>query len=368
MNKTQTIENIIEGNTNILVYKKKNTKRGPGSKDNLPFYNPAMELNRDLSVLVCQWLVNNSKKNLKVLDGLAATGIRGLRFANEVVGDFDITLNDWDHDAFKLIEENIKKLKLKNLLALNKNLNTVLTENKFDYIDIDPFGSPVHYIDSAVRSVCNDGVIAVTATDTATLCGTYHKVCLRRYGAKPYRSIAMKEIGLRILLGFICREAVKYDKGIKPIISYSTDHYFRAYIQIINGKGRANDSLKNYSTVKSNDFFSSKNENFDIGTLWTGKIQNKKIVIELRSMLFDKKFNTKNDLWKLLDLIEEEADGANFFYETDKLASIFKKSPPKMELIFKKLKEKGYYVYRTHFSPTGFKTNASKSEIEKVFK
>jgi tRNA (guanine26-N2/guanine27-N2)-dimethyltransferase len=368
MNKTKNIENIIEGKTNILVYKSKESKKGPGSKDVLPFYNPSMELNRDLSVLVCQWLVNRNKKQINILDGLAASGIRGLRLANEVVGNFNIVVNDWNLDAYELIKKNIKNLKIKNIESSNKNLNTLLSENKFDYIDIDPFGSPIYFIDSAMRSINNFGIIAITATDTATLCGTYPKVCLRRYGAIPYYSNAMKEIGLRILLGYICREAGKYDKAIKLILSYCTDHYFRAYIQIINGTGRANESMKNYSRVKSNDIFSLKNENVEIGPLWLGKIQNKKIITELRTMLFTKQVNTKNELWKLLDLLEEEADGPNFFYETDKLASTLKKSPPKMEKIFSKLKEKGYNVYRTHFSSIGFKTNAPKSEIEKVFK
>jgi len=39
-----------------------------------------------------------------------------------------------------------------------------------------------------------------------------------------------------------------------------------------------------------------------------------------------------------------------------------------MEHIFEKLKEKGYDAARTHFSPTGFKTNASRDEIETIFK
>jgi len=368
MNKAQIIDKINEGKTNILVYQANKSKKGPGAKEGHPFYNPSMELNRDLSVLVCQWFVNNSKKHNNILDGLAASGIRGIRFANEVSGEFDITVNDFNPDAYDLIKKNIQYLKLRNLRALNKNLNTLLSEEKFDYIDIDPFGSPVYFIDSAIRSICNYGIIAVTSTDTATLCGTYPMVCFRRYGAIPYHSISMKEIGIRILLGFICRETAKYDKGIKPIVSYCTDHYFRAYVQIINGTGRANDSMKNYSIIKSNDLFPQKNDNFDIGPLWIGRIHNKKIIKELRTMLFEKKLNTKNELWKLLDFLEEEAEAPNFFYEIDKLASKFKKSPPKMDVIFKKLKEKGYNSFRTHFSSTGFKTNAPVSEIEKVFK
>jgi len=178
----------------------------------------------------------------------------------------------------------------------------------------------------------------------------------------------MKEIGLRILLGFICKQAGVYDKGIKPLISYSTDHYFRVYVQVINGTSGANDSMKNYSVVKSNELFTSKNKIVKIGPLWVGNLQNKKTVSELRSILFEKQLNTKNDIWKLLDLLEEEADAPAFFYTTDSLASSLKKSPPKMESIFEKLRNKGYDVLRTHFGPTCFKTNAPKNEIEKVFK
>jgi len=368
MKEAKTVVSITEGKTDVLVFKSNESKRGPGSKNKLPFYNPSMELNRDLSILVCQWFVNKSNKHLIILDGLSASGIRGLRFANEVLGDFSVTVNDWNHDAYNLIKRNIKKLKLKNVIAINNNLNTLLSENKFDYIDIDPFGSPVYFIDSAMRSICNNGIIACTATDTATLCGTYPKVCLRRYGANPFHSISMKEIGLRILLGFICREAGKYDKGIKPLLSYSTDHYFRIYSQVINGISRTNDSMKNYSIVKSNKLFTYKKELVDIGPLWIGKLQDKKVLAELRTILFEKQLNTKNELWKLLDLLEEETDAPIFFYTTDELASILKKSPPKMQKIFKNLQKKGYMIYRTHFSPTGFKTNAPKSEIEKVFK
>ena len=186
MNKTQSFESITEGTTNVMVFKNKESKKGPGSKDKLPFYNPSMELNRDLSILVCQWLINNSKKPVRLLDGLAASGIRGIRFSNELEGDFDVTINDWNPDAFILIDKNIEKLKLKNTIAISCNLNSLLSESKFDYIDIDPFGSPVYFIDSAVRSISKDGIIACTATDTATLCGTYPKVCLRRYGATPF--------------------------------------------------------------------------------------------------------------------------------------------------------------------------------------
>jgi tRNA (guanine26-N2/guanine27-N2)-dimethyltransferase len=364
----KNVEVVTEGCTKILVFKNKKSPKGPGAKTKEPFYNPAMELNRDLSIVVCQWLVDNSKHHIRLLDGLASSGIRGIRLANEVDGDFNVTINDWDDDAFILIDRNIEKLKLKDTIALNCNLNSLLSESIYNYIDIDPFGSPVYYIDSAIRSIINNGIIACTATDTATLCGVYPKVCFRRYGAVPFHSIIMKEIALRILIGFICKTAGIFDKGIRPLICYSTDHYFRVYIQVIKDKNRANDSMENYSIIGKNEFIGSEQTQKDIGPIWMGKLQDDRTIKELREILFQKQLGSKNELWKLLDLLEDEADAPNFFYTTDGLASELKKSPPKMENVFKNLKKEGYEVFRTHFSQTGFKTNAPREQIEKVFK
>jgi len=348
MSDIQNVECITEGKTEVLVFKDKLTKKGPGSKNKVPFYNPTMELNRDLSILVNQWLVNNNEKPMHILDGLAASGIRGIRLANELEGDFDVTINDWSEDAYTLIKKNLERC------GLN--------------IDVDPFGSPVYFIDSAIRGIYNNGIIACTATDTATLCGVYPKVCLRRYGVRSFHSPVMHEIGLRILLGFICREAVKYDKGIEPLICYSTDHYFRAYIQVKNGISYANKSVDNMKSINSKELFFSSKQITEIGPLWLGKIQNKNMIEDLRTILSGKQLNTKNILWGFLDLLEEEADASAFFYTTDNLASLLKIAPPKMEHIFEKLKEKGYDASRTHFSPTGFKTNAPRDEIETIFK
>jgi tRNA (guanine26-N2/guanine27-N2)-dimethyltransferase len=84
-------------------------------------------------------------------------------------------------------------------------------------------------------------------------------------------------------------------------------------------------------------------------------------------ILFEKKLKTKNESWKLLDLLEEEADGSLFFYTTDSLASVLKKSAPKTKIIFEKLRKKGFDVFRTHFCQTGFKTNAPIDEVKLIF-
>jgi len=359
---------VKEGTTEFSVFKSNYSKKGPGKKEKTPFYNPAMELNRDVSLIVNQWLIDSNNKNVKILDGLAASGARGVRFCNELNGDFEVIINDWDKDAYNLIKKNIKQNHLENVISSNYNLNVLLLQEKFDSIDIDPFGSPIYFIDSAMKSIRHKGIIACTATDSACLCGVYPKVCKRRYGAIPFHCNVMHEIGLRILLGVLCREAGKYDKGIYPVLSYTTDHYYRIYIQIRNGVNAANDSIQNLNILKSEEIEcieEKRKEN--IGPLWTGKLHNKKIIKNLRSILSNGEYKSKNLIWKLFELLEEEADAPMFFYSTEYLASKLKMSPPKMDIIFERLKEKGFDVSKTHFSVTGFKTTASKEEVLSCF-
>jgi len=359
---------VKEGTTELFVYKKKTSAKGPSIRDQTPFYNPSMELNRDVSILVNQWLLNTSTKHVHILDGLAASGIRGIRLAHELNGDFEVTINDWNDQSFSLIQQNILKSSLQNISVFQRDLNGLLLERRYNSIDIDPFGSPVYFIDAAVRSVYNKGIIACTATDTAALCGVFPKVCYRRYGAWPLHVPAMHEIGLRILLGCLCREAAKYDRGIEPLLCYTTDHYVRLYVQINNGKNAANTSMAQFSSIPAKDVPLSKGNNAMVGPLWLGKLQKKPVLQEIRTILSTKELNTKNMLWKLLYLLEEEADAPPFFYTTNDLSSLLKQSPPTMEHIFERLRNKGFVVTKTHCTPTGFKTNAPLDVITEVFK
>ncbi len=369
MNKTNIFKKITEGNTDIFVHVSKEKNKGPGKKiSGTSFYNPSMELNRDLSILFLQWFVDKANYPLKILDGLSSSGIRGVRIAKEVDGDFTVFLNDWNKNAYSLIKKNIGHNNLKNTVSLNSNLYKVLYKDKFDYIDIDPFGSPVYFFDSAVRSIKHNGVVSFTATDTATLCGVYKKVCRRRYNAESFHGVSMKEVGLRILISAFARAAARFDKGIMPLISYATDHYFRSYVQVYDNVGCANDTISKIRTIKSGEKIGVEESKKDLGPVWIGKIQYKKIFKDIRSIIGTKKLDRKVNILKLIDLLEEEADMPIFYYTTDSIASILKKSPPKKIDLISNLEKEGYKASSTHFNQMGFRTNAPFDVIEKMFK
>lgn len=44
-------------------------------------------------------------------------------------------------------------------------------------VDLDPYGSPSVFLDSAVQSIADGGMLMCTATDMAVLCGGNGEVC-----------------------------------------------------------------------------------------------------------------------------------------------------------------------------------------------
>lgn len=243
---------ILEGRTTMLV---------PDSVERLSasmsvFYNPRMEFNRDVSVLFFNQFVKASctsphrARSLSVLDGLAASGIRGIRFANEVSGDFEVTVNDHNPVACRLMNRNIRLNRLTNVTACRRKLNALLSERYFDFIDIDPFGSPAPFLDAAFQSIKNNGILAITSTDVAALCGAYPTKTFRRYGAMSYRAPLGHELGLRTLIAHCIRTAAKYELAAVPVLSYYTDHYYRLYLRIEKGGGKC-DRLLGDSRISS---------------------------------------------------------------------------------------------------------------------
>jgi len=127
----------------------------------------------------------------------------------------------------------------KKIIIKNQDANLfLLNSTGFDYIDIDPFGTPNPFLDSAVKRISRDGILAVTSTDTAALTGTYPKATLRKYWAYSKKDEMMHETGLRILIRKIQLIAAQYDKALVPIFSYFKDHYYRIFFNSVKGKKR----------------------------------------------------------------------------------------------------------------------------------
>jgi tRNA (guanine26-N2/guanine27-N2)-dimethyltransferase len=357
-----------EGKTTVLIPVQDDTTQFPPGSAPI-FFNRRMELNRDITVLLISILQPSD-----YLDAMGATGVRGIRIATEC--GIPVTINDREPAAIELIQQNTARAGL-DIGVIERDANALLSEQSYDAVDLDPFGTPAWVIDAAVRGTRR--FLFVTATDTAPLCGAHLKAGIRRYGAVPMNTEYHSEVGLRILLGFVVRETVKYDRGIEPLFCYAREHFTRLHLRITRGAKAADDTLSHIGFIHQCKKCPYREEQPGmqaasrtcphcgvplqaVGPLWLGNIRKDGIVDQLRELADTMELGTKKDLLKLLEVCREELPTSTF-YDYHCLAKILGCSPPNIATVLDRIRAQGYEVTRTHFSGYGIKTEAPLSVI-----
>lgn len=186
---------------------------------------------------------------LQILEGLAASGLRSVRFAKEIPGLKSVLANDFSKDAVKCMEENIKLNQVQNLMAASCEDAAMLMykasrqfPSNFDVIDLDPYGGPTKFLDSTVQAIRDGGLLCVTCTDMAILCGNASEKCFAAYGAVSLKSSCCHEIAIRIILRTIDSYANRYSKYIVPLVSLSIDFYCRVFVRVFSGAKKVKES------------------------------------------------------------------------------------------------------------------------------
>ncbi len=359
---------IEEGSTKLKIPENRTISK----KDKI-FYNPIMEINRDISISVIQSFLNNyGREEFLICDPLGGSGARGLRYAKELKnpsGIVKVIIGDINPNAVNLARENLKINNLNNVEIVLKDANVLLSENfrRFNVVDLDPFGSPNPYIDSAVRScISKNGILCMTATDTAVLCGAYKKACIRNYDAIPLKGD--KEIALRLLIGYAVRIASKYDIGLRPIFSHITDHYMRTFLITERGAKKADKSIEKLGYVKNineEKIIKKREDGFEKGfggLIYLDKINDLNIVSDALNISFDRNYSDKGK--KIIKTIYEECKINQIgCYDIHELCSYTKKLVPPINKLINGLNQNGFDACRVHYNPNGIKTNAKVADV-----
>jgi tRNA (guanine26-N2/guanine27-N2)-dimethyltransferase len=354
------------------------------------FYNPVMEFNRDLTVLAFKTYQHLVDREISICEPLTSQGIRGIRFASEVNQVRTVLLSDINKHAYDLAAYNIKLNNLEDRIKIEfKDANCVLSCNaspkkRFDIIDIDPFGTPNPYLDSSFRALKNNGLLAATATDLASLCGVHSKACLRKYGGKPLRTEYCHELAVRLLAGCMGSVAAQHDIGMRVVFSHSSDHYIRIYAQIGYGCQKADESLKNTGYIMhcfscmhreiahhpfSNFVCPECGGKMDhAGPLWTGSLNDSDFISQMMIENRNTAFRNSVKITKLLNLIDNEVSAPVTYFVIDKLSQKLNLPAPSNQAFLAALKKAGFMAVPTHFNPRGIKTDAPALEMQKQLK
>lgn len=384
-------QSFNEGNVKLIIPKLELFSKG--KSEYIPskapvFYNPKMKENRDIAVYILKTYQKKKGKKINICDPFTGCGVRGIRIVVELENIKRVILNDIDPKASDLARLNASlNINSKKVIIKNSDANALLNkyaskERRFDFIDIDPFGSPSPYLDSAIRAIKNNGLIALTATDMAPLCGVNKKACFRKYFSIPLRTEYCHELAIRIILNHLSLSAAKYGFGINPILGYTKDHYARVYVILSRGTKITNESLDKIGFISH--CFNCLNRKYFLGLrfilekceycgknmqiagpIWLGKIVDYNFCLNVLENI--KEYGNEKIL-KFFKIFLDEAIAPIGYYVIDRICQ--KSSIPSIstDRILDQLINNGYVATKTNFNYRGIKTNAPIDIIYKYIK
>lgn len=383
---------VREGEATLLVPELYgSTKNLDRARSRAPvFYNPRMRLNRDSAVLVLAAHQKKLTRNVVLCEPLCGTGIRGVRLALEVEGVERILMGDLNPRAVRIAEKNAYKNRVSDKIEVRlMEANLLLSIHgrplhRFDYIDVDPFGSPTPFLDTTVRACKKGGLVALTATDMAPLCGVNPRACLRKYGGRPLKTEYSHEQALRLLAGALATTSARYETSMSPVFSYSADHYVRLYARLEKGARKADQSLSNMGYIlhccKCSDrkavplradpasyvcdFCGSRMR--EAGPMWVENLADPSFCEEMLEASEGLGVGGNRRLMSLVQLVKEETSFSPGYFDIDDICSRIGAPSQATDRVLSALSDRGFRVTRTHFEDRGIKTDATIAELEHI--
>ncbi|KAH3833055.1 tRNA (guanine(26)-N(2))-dimethyltransferase-like isoform X2 [Dreissena polymorpha] len=399
------------------------------------FYNPVQQFNRDITIAfisefakdhlehvkeqrlkkneldtvtddMAELVVGKSHPNgLRILEGLGASGLRSVRFGLEIPGVKKIVCNDFDKQAAEVIQRNIDRNNLQHLVEAScADASMLMYQNKrfedrFDVVDLDPYGTAVPFFDAAVQAVRDGGLLCVTCTDAAVLCGAnVPEKCFTMYGSMPVKSRFCHEMALRVILRCLEAHASKYSRYIVPLASLSVDFYFRIFVKVYTGQLKAKFSAAHtgmvyhcpgcgsFITQPLSEVSATKGDNYRFsaakgpkvsevcvhcgshhrigGPMYLGPLHDRGYMERVIGHVLSEpgKFGTAKRIEGMLSMAGEELD-TPLYWEIDGLYQTVHCEPMKLVTIMSAVLNAGYQVSYSHACKNSLKTDAPNSVI-----
>ena len=182
-------------------------------------------------------------------------------------------------------------------------------------------------------------------------------------------------MAIRLILGCLRAVAGRLGMGVHPLFVESDMHYYRTYVRVANRSDQEenlgfivhcyNCRHREISRHAEEKCRLCDSEIKAAGPLWIGRLFEKEFVQDM--LLAVPELTVDKSCEKIVAnaLLESEMPGT--YYTSDEIAAKTKSSPPKLNDIIAGLQRNGFMASPTAFNPTGFRTDAGISDIEKMF-
>jgi len=381
------------------------------------FFRPDSRPARDLGVLAAA-VYQQQKGRLRVLETMAGSGIRSLRYSLEAKADF-VWTNDGNGDITALRRANLQRnlgpeqgvgsghnlgsacYRLTQQRAAQPLARCCADEDFYDLVDIDAFGSGGPFMAAAVGATTLGGLIYLTATDARTLAGRAPEKSLKAYGVYARIHPSCQEQGLRLLIGGLWEQASARGFGLRPIFSYFGGQTYRVMVQLLSSREARSEarSQANSQTaaqgespqIATSHAFPKEQSPYGFlgychqcgeyqclgwrklsravcdyhdaplpltlsGPQWLGPLHDPGFLQRMHRQAEDWDWGS---MAQLLAVMSAEAELPPYHFPLGELGKWGKMDPPKRDRLIQALQVQGYAASPTQFSAQAFKTNAS---------
>ncbi|XP_065729333.1 tRNA (guanine(26)-N(2))-dimethyltransferase isoform X3 [Phocoena phocoena] len=316
------------------------------------------------------------EEGLRVLEGLAASGLRSIRFALEVPGLRSVVANDASARAVDLMHRNVQLNDVAHLVQPSQADARMLmyqhqkASERFDVIDLDPYGSPAPFLDAAVQAVSEGGLLCVTCTDMAVLAGNSGETCYSKYGAMALKSRACHEMALRIVLHSLDLHANCYQRFVVPLLSISADFYVRIFVRVFTGQAKVKASARVKFSAACGPPVAPECEHCGQrhqlgGPMWAEPLHDLDFVGRVLEAVSANpgRFHTAERIRGVLSVVAEELLDVPLYYTLDQLSSAIHCSTPRLLQLRSALLHAGFRVSLSHACKNAVKTDAPSSAL-----
>jgi tRNA (guanine26-N2/guanine27-N2)-dimethyltransferase len=337
------------------------------------FYNPRARLSRDLGVLAMRVEGEQQERPLEILELMAGVGLRSRRYLAEASVE-KILVNDANRDALTVLEQTLSdepRVELYNELAQRLLSRLYLEDRRFDWVDLDPFGTPAPYF-PWVQGVCKwGGLLYVTATDAPVLCGAQRGEAMKTYDAVAYLGKECHEFALRIFVGFLQRRLVQANMHGEPLFSIFDGYSWRVLLRIRKGTRAFNpESLGLIIRMPSGEFRAAHagmptpeiHAETDwhstlrwIGPLWLGRLHEREFVSDMTRAAREDFFEPTR---RFLAKVSREADDLPIIYDLSEVADRLEQVVPATQSVIEFLRKQGFRASGVHHNGRAIRTDA----------
>ncbi|MBD1913275.1 MULTISPECIES: tRNA (guanine-N1)-methyltransferase [unclassified Leptolyngbya] len=337
------------------------------------FYRHPSYRARDLGVLAAA-VYRAEVGRLRVLDSMAACGVRSLRYALESEADW-VWANDGNPEVGSILRRNLEQaLPTTRYQVTDLDANQVFFEcyrqrDFYDLVDVDGFGSAAPHLSSALWAVALGGLLYITSTDGRAIGGRSPHSSLAAYGAYARSHPAVHEQGLRLLIGSAAQLAASRGLGIVPIFSWFCGQTWRVMLRLQSQTTLSETTYGflgychtcgNYQTISWQKLGKARCPNdshpFSLsGPMWLGALHSDRYLTAMQTQADTWNWTTTREL---LTVMQDESEMPPYFFPLGEIGRRGKCDVGERSHLIQTLQSWGYRACRTHLNPQAIKTDA----------